>query len=53
MINSKITKTTVNQLTTEDRVLKFLEGIDWKLWEIYKMLKEQTENSETPTSNKK
>lgn len=48
MINSKITKSTVNQLSTEDKVLKFLEGIDWKLWEIYKMLKEQVEQ---PTEN--
>jgi hypothetical protein len=46
MINSKITKSAATQLSTEDKVLKFLEGIDWKLWEIYKMLKDQTEAAE-------
>ena len=43
MINSKITKSTANQLSTEDKVLKFLEGIDWKLWEILKLLRAQAE----------
>lgn len=48
MINSKITKPTAPQAVTnsaEERVFKYLEGIDWKLWEIYKMLKEVTENN--------
>jgi hypothetical protein len=39
MINSKITKQAEKQ-TTEEKVLKLLESIDWKLWEMYKVVKE-------------
>ncbi len=38
MINSKITKV-ANQQTTEERLFKLLESMDWKLWEIMNMLK--------------
>lgn len=46
MINSKITKTATQQ-TTEDRLFKLLESIDWKLWEMMNMMKEAREE---PTS---
>jgi hypothetical protein len=39
MINSKITKT-AQQQTTEERLFKLLESIDWKLWEMYNMMKD-------------
>jgi succinate dehydrogenase flavin-adding protein (antitoxin of CptAB toxin-antitoxin module) len=38
MINPKLTKTTPQ--TSEERLFKLLEGIDWKLWEMYNMMKE-------------
>lgn len=40
MINSKITKAS-NQQTSEERLFKLLEGIDWKLWEMYQMMKKE------------
>lgn len=39
MINSKITKTSAQQ-SSEEKLLKLLEGIDWKLWEMYNMMKD-------------
>jgi len=39
MINSKITKQ-VAQQSTEEKLLKLLESIDWKLWEMYNMMKD-------------
>jgi hypothetical protein len=39
MINSKITKQ-AQQQTTEEKLFKLLESIDWKLWEIYNMMKD-------------
>ena len=39
MINSKITKTGA-QTSNEERLFKLLESIDWKLWEIYNMMKD-------------
>lgn len=38
MITSKITKTPNG--TTEERLFKLLESIDWKLWEIMNMMKD-------------
>ena len=38
MITSKITKTPNG--TTEERLFKLLESIDWKLWEMYNMMKD-------------
>lgn len=54
MINSKITKQAVQQ-TTEEKLFKVLESIDWKLWEIYNIMKDnQSEDAGTTTSaNKK
>lgn len=39
MITSKVTKQ-ADKLSTEEKFLKLLEGIDWKLWEIYNMMKD-------------
>jgi hypothetical protein len=39
MINSKITKTAAQQ-SSEERLFKLLESIDWKLWEMYNMMKD-------------
>ena len=39
MINSKITKAATQQ-STEEKLLKLLESIDWKLWEMYNMMKD-------------
>ena len=39
MINAKLTKQ-VAQETTEVKVLKLLESIDWKLWEMMNMMKD-------------
>ncbi|NBO29920.1 MAG: hypothetical protein EBV10_11950, partial [Synechococcaceae bacterium WB6_1A_059] len=38
-INTKISKAAV-QTSNEDRFFKLLESMDWKLWEIYLMLKD-------------
>ena len=51
MINSKITKQAA-QLSTEERVIKLLEGIDWKLWEMYNMMKDDQSDA-IPTKSKK
>jgi hypothetical protein len=40
MINSKITKNSPAQQSNEERLFKLLESIDWKLWEMYNMLKD-------------
>ena len=37
MINSRAIRN--SDLSTEEKLIKLLEGIDWKLWEIYNMLK--------------
>jgi hypothetical protein len=39
MITSKITKQTAQE-STEEKLLKLLESIDWKLWEMYNMMKD-------------
>jgi hypothetical protein len=39
MITTKITKGAPKE-STEEKLLKLLEGIDWKLWEIYNMMKD-------------
>ena len=47
MINSKITKTSA-QNSNEERLFKLLESIDWKLWEMYNMMKDNLPEK-TPT----
>ena len=52
MINSKITKV-ANQQTTEERLFKLLESMDWKLWEIMNMLKDNIpDNPKAKTPSK-
>ena len=46
MINSKVTKQAEKQ-TTEEKVLRLLESIDWKLWEMYNMMKDNVPNKPT------
>lgn len=48
MINTKITKTT-SQQNTEERLFKLLEGMDWKLWEMYNMMKDFTSEKTAKT----
>jgi hypothetical protein len=40
MITAKISKTTPTTTLTEDKLFKLLESIDWKLWEIMNMMKD-------------
>jgi hypothetical protein len=51
MINPKLTKTTPQ--TSEERLFKLLEGIDWKLWEMYNMMKDNLPEKTTNKTNKK
>lgn len=46
MINSKITKN-AQQQSTEEQLFKLLESIDWKLWEMYNMMKDNLPASKT------
>ena len=39
MINAKLTKQ-VKQETSEEKMFKLLESMDWKLWEIMNMIKD-------------
>jgi len=39
MINTKITKGTPKE-DPQEKLFKLLESIDWKLWEIYNMIKD-------------
>jgi len=39
MINAKLTKQ-VAQQTSEEKLFKLLESMDWKLWEIMNMMKD-------------
>lgn len=51
MINSKITKAATQQ-TNEDRLFKLLESMDWKLWEMMNMLKDNLPTKEKAASAK-
>ncbi len=39
MINAKVTKGTPKE-DPQEKLFKLLESIDWKLWEIYNMMKD-------------
>jgi hypothetical protein len=52
MINSKITKQ-AEKVTTEEHLIKLLESIDWKLWEMYNMMKDNLPTEETKKTTKK
>jgi len=47
MINAKLTKQAA-QNSNEERLFKLLESIDWKLWEIYNMMKDNLPEKATP-----
>lgn len=52
MINSKITKQ-VAQQTSEEKLFKLLESIDWKLWEMYQIMKKENDALVKPSKSKK
>jgi hypothetical protein len=41
-----IKKTQEPQLSSEEKLFKLLESIDWKLWEIMNMIKDNLPNTE-------
>ena len=43
MINTKLTRNIPQPPTTEERLFKLLESIDWKLWEMYSMMKDSSQ----------
>lgn len=47
MINSKVIKQATQQ-NSEEKLFKLLESIDWKLWEIYNMMKDHPSIKEAP-----
>lgn len=47
MINSKVTKQ-ASQQNSEEKLFKLLESIDWKLWEIYNMMKDNLPEKSAP-----
>lgn len=52
MINPKLTKQ-VDKQTSEEKLFKLLESIDWKLWEMYNMMKEVTSKDAKKTTTPK
>ena len=46
MITTKVTKGAVKE-STEERLFKLLESIDWKLWEMMNMMKNQTADNKS------
>lgn len=52
MINSKVTRG-VPKEDVQERLFKLLESIDWKLWEIYNMMKDSAPEKQTKTPAKK
>jgi hypothetical protein len=52
MINAKVTKGTSKE-NSEEKLFKLLESIDWKLWEIYNMMKDNLpEKSEKKSTSR-
>lgn len=52
MINSKIVKGTPKE-DPQEKLFKLLESIDWKLWEMYNMMKDNLPaKPETKTKKK-
>jgi hypothetical protein len=52
MINSKVTRG-VPKEDVQERLFKLLESIDWKLWEIYNMMKDAVPEKQGKTPAKK
>jgi len=49
VITTKITKKDAAVSgSAEERLFKLLESMDWKLWEIYQIMKAQTEDTKKP-----
>jgi len=49
MITGKIIKKELAQQgTTEERLFKLLESMDWKLWEMYQIMKSQSNDTQKP-----
>lgn len=46
MITTKVTKPTTQ--SSEEKLFKLLESIDWKLWEIYNMMKKELDVKNSP-----
>ena len=52
MINSKIVKGTPKE-DPQEKLFKLLESIDWKLWEMYNMMKDNMPAKPATTKTKK
>jgi len=52
MINTKIAKNTPTT-ASEEKLFKLLESMDWKLWEIMNMIKENLPEKPVTTKAKK
>lgn len=52
MINSKVTKG-APAVATEEKLFKLLESMDWKLWEIMNMLKDNLPEKASKTAKAK
>jgi hypothetical protein len=52
MINAKITKAAPKE-NTEEKLFKILESIDWKLWEMYNIMKDNVPSKPAVKTQKK
>lgn len=51
-ITTKVTKNTPANAASDDKLIKLLESIDWKLWEIMNMLKDNLPEKDDKKSKK-
>jgi hypothetical protein len=52
MINTKVTKGTPKE-DPQEKLFKLLESIDWKLWEMYNMMKDNLPEKPKTTTKRK
>lgn len=52
MINSKINKGAPKE-DAQEKLFRLLESIDWKLWEMYNMMKDLSQTTQAPAKTKK
>ena len=52
MINTKVKKNTTNEVPSDEKLYKLLESMDWKLWEIMNMLKDNVPEKDDKKSKK-
>jgi len=52
MINTKVKKANAADTQTEEKLFKLLESMDWKLWEIMNMLKDNLPEKDDKKSKK-